>query len=273
MAAAFSMRDVVRLAGLSRNIVLRIAKAEVISPERIAGREYRFGFQDLIVLRTARSLYACNIPPRRVLAALRRLRAVLPSAMPMSGLRVSAQGADVVVHEGSARWQADSGQLLLDFDAGSESEETVICERLDVADSEGARHFERACSLEDEAPDEACNHYRRAIECDAAALNAYINLGCLLHASKRWEEAASVYRAGLEHCADRAVLYFNLAVLDEDRGRIPEALSGYALAIDDDPTNPDAYFNLARLYAALGRTQEAVRAYNDYRRLARTPAS
>jgi len=267
MAAQYSMRDVVRLAGLSRNIVVRLIEADVISSERTSSREYRFGFQALIMLRTARSLYACNVPPRRVLASLRRLRGLLPQAMPLSGLRICAQGSTVVVQEGDDRWQAESGQLLLDFDASSEGESTVIVERLHPARSEAARYFERACGLEDDAPEEARDSYRRAIECDPAALNAYINLGCLLHASKHWEEAEAVYRVGLECCEDRGTLYYNLAVLDEDRGRIPEALSGYASALAEDPLCSDAYFNLARLYSALGRTQEAVRAYNHYRRL------
>lgn len=269
MAAVYSMRDVVRLAGLSRHIVLRMAKAEVISPERTAGREYRFGFQDLIVLRTARSLYACNIPPRRVLSSLRRLRAMLPGTLPISGLRISAYGSDVVVHDGNARWQADSGQLLLDFDARPMGESAVLVERLDTARSEAAHHFERACCLEDEAPEEACTHYRQAIACDPAALNAYINLGCLLHATKRWDEAEHTYRDGLAHCAERGVLYYNLAVLNEDRGRIAEALDDYASALAHDPGLADAHFNLARLYAALGRPQDALRAYNAYRRLER----
>src|SRR5688572_5623920 len=106
--AEYSLRDVVQLAGLSRHIVLRLAKEGVVAPERARGREYRFSFQDLIVLRTARGLYAANIAPRRILRSLRRLRTLLPQSVPMCGLRVSAIGADVVVHDSAHRWEAAS---------------------------------------------------------------------------------------------------------------------------------------------------------------------
>lgn len=268
MAAQYSMRDVVKLAGLSRNIVLRMVRSQVVSPERPDGREYRFGFQDLIVLRAARSLYASNIPPRRVQAALRRLRAVLPGTLPISGLRICAQGAEVVVHEGNVRWQADSGQCLLDFDARPTGDAAEIVEHPSGGQSEAARHFERACRLEDDDPDAACECYRRAIECDRGAVNAYLNLGCLLHTRKRWGEAEAVYRNGLEHCTERGTLYFNLAILAEDCGQIAQALDHYREALVLDPHFADAHHNLARLYAALGRTQEALRAYHAYRRSA-----
>src|SRR5690606_25420701 len=87
--AEFSLREVVQLAGLSRHIVRRLAQEGVVAPERGRNREYRFSFQDLIVLRTARSLYAANIAPRRILRSLRRLRTLLPESVPMCGLRVS----------------------------------------------------------------------------------------------------------------------------------------------------------------------------------------
>lgn len=272
MSSDYSMRDVVRLSGLGRGIVLRLAKAGIVAPERSEGREYRFGFRDLIVLRTARSLYAANVPPRRVTAALRRLRAELPGTLPISGLRVSARGCEVVVREGAALRHVDSGQLLLDFDARpAVTGETVFVERPVAAASEAARHFELGCRLEDEDPDEAARRYRLAIECDAGALNAYVNLGCLLHANHAWDEAESVYRQGLDACAAPAVLHYNLAILQEDRGSIADALASYEAALREDPALADAHFNVARLYAALGRRQEALRAYNAYRRLGREP--
>src|SRR5688572_11187988 len=95
--AEYSLREVVQLAGLSRHIVRRLTQEAVVSPQR-RGREYRFSFQDVIVLRAARGLYAANLAPRRILRSLKRLRSLLPDSMPLCGLRVSALGADVVVH-------------------------------------------------------------------------------------------------------------------------------------------------------------------------------
>ncbi|MCC6533427.1 MAG: tetratricopeptide repeat protein [Burkholderiales bacterium] len=265
----YSLREVIQLAGLSRNIILRLVKDRIVTPARARGREYRFAFQDLIVLRAARALYASNISPRRIALSLRRLRATLPASIPLSGLRVSALGADVVVHDGGSAWQADTGQLLLDFDIRADGAAAVLLERPTVAPSEAGRYFERACRIEDEAPDDACAHYRRAIECDPGYLNAYLNLGCLLHERKRMVEAEQVYRDALATCADQGVLWYNLGVLHEDLGRIDAAVQSYRAALGHDPELADAHFNVARLYAALGRAQDALRAYNEYRRLQR----
>lgn len=267
--AEYSLREVVSLAGLSRNIVLRFVKDEIVAPARSNSREYRFSFQDLIVLRAARTLYAANIAPRRVLASLRLLRARLPAPIPISGLRISAMGCEVVVHESGSRWHADSGQLLLDFDAKPECGQAVLIERADTASTEAGRQFELACSLEDESPDAACEHYRRAIGACPQMVNAYVNLGCLLHALKRLDEAEAVYQGGVNACEDKAVLWYNLGVLEEDRASIAGALHAYRSAIALDDEMSDAYFNIARLYAALGRSQDALQAYNAYRRLRR----
>jgi tetratricopeptide (TPR) repeat protein len=267
--AEYSLREVVQLAGLSRHIVRRLVQEGVVAPERARNREYRFSFQDLIVLRTARSLYAANIAPRRILRSLRRLRTLLPETVPMCGLRVSALGADVVVHESDRKWEANSGQLLLDFDVRTDTGTPRLIERPSARPSDAETHFETACALEDDDPQQACAHYRHAIEADPAHLSAYMNLGCLLHDLKRMDEAERVYEQALARCEDKSVLWFNLGVLREDQGRIAEAVEAYRNALRDDPDFADAHYNVARLYAALGRSQDAVRAFNDYRRLQR----
>ena len=39
----------------------------------------------------------------------------------MSGLRITAVGSDIAVRDRSSQWEAESGQLLMDFDVGLES--------------------------------------------------------------------------------------------------------------------------------------------------------
>src|SRR5215218_7203257 len=87
--------------------------AGFVSPARGKRREYRFNFQDLVVLRTARALSDAKLPNTRILRSLRRLRAQLPETMPMSGLRVEAIGDSVVVIDGKTQWQPDNGQYVL----------------------------------------------------------------------------------------------------------------------------------------------------------------
>src|SRR4029434_8192863 len=89
----------------------------------------RFTFQDLMLLRTAHALQAQRIPPRRILRSLSRLKASLPAELPLTGLRITALGADVAVRARSGRLQADSGQLLLDFEVATVAGSVTLLER------------------------------------------------------------------------------------------------------------------------------------------------
>src|SRR5919204_18175 len=58
-----------------------------------------------------------EVPARRIARSMRELRRQLPASMPLSGLSIAAEADRVVVRQGSRRWQADSGQYLLAFEA------------------------------------------------------------------------------------------------------------------------------------------------------------
>ena len=102
--------------GISRSAISSLMAAGFVSPGRGRRREYRFTFQDVVMLRTAHSLREAKIPGRKILRSLRRLRDTLPSELPLSGLRITAAGNELAVRTGDAQWQVDSGQLLLDFE-------------------------------------------------------------------------------------------------------------------------------------------------------------
>jgi tetratricopeptide (TPR) repeat protein len=262
----YSLRDVERLLGLSRSIVSGLIEAGFVAPTRGPRREYRFTFQDLVVLRAAQGLSAAKIPPARILRSLRRLRAKLPEAVPLAGLRIAAVGDAVVVNEGPAQWQPDDGQYVLQFHVGAPGGELSFLEQA-PADAGDDDAFERGLALETTDPDAACEAYRRALEAEPAHRDAYVNLGRLLHERGRLDAAENVYRDGLRHCGADAMLCFNLAVLQEDRDRPREAIASYRAAIAAMPDFADAHFNLARLCERQGLAQEAVRHLSAFRKL------
>jgi hypothetical protein len=49
--------------------------------------------------------------------------------MPLSGLSISAVADRVVVREGGGRWQAESGQYLLEFDGDPANGSLSVIER------------------------------------------------------------------------------------------------------------------------------------------------
>ena len=112
----YGVRDVEKLLRLPRSAIHGLIKAGFVSPRRGPRKAYLFSFQDLIVLRTAQTLAAANVPAKRIAKSLKELRRQIPDTMPLSGLAISAVGDRVVVKEGANRYHVESGQYVLSFD-------------------------------------------------------------------------------------------------------------------------------------------------------------
>jgi tetratricopeptide (TPR) repeat protein len=267
----YSMRDVERLLQLPRSTLQGLVRLGFVQPVRGARRQYLFSFQDLIILRAARSLMQANIPQRRIRRSLGQLRERLPAAVPLCGLAISAVGDRVVVREGSHRWQADDGQYLLGFEVSVQNGMLRMIEQRQVtpsareADAEDG--FEEAMRLESTDPPAALAAYARVAAADPHNTAAWINWGRLLHEGGDPRGAETVYRRALEHGGADALLLFNLGVALEDQGRKEDALQTYHAAITEDPDLADCHYNLARLYESAGKTQHAIRHLGQYRRL------
>jgi tetratricopeptide (TPR) repeat protein len=264
----YGVRTVEKLLQLPRSTIRGLIEAGFVAPERGPRGALLFSFQDLIALRAAWSLSRAGLPHRRIVRSLKQLRGQLPDSMPLSGLRIGAVGDRVVVHEGDARWQADSGQYLLALDVETADGVLSLVDRRERAKADAEEWFSQGAALEETDPEAAQRAYEAALGADPAHCGAATNLGRLLHASGRLEAAERVYLEGLSACGSDAVLRYNLGVLLEDTGRIDEAVRAYEHALSDDAGLADCHYNLARLYQAQGRAREAIRHLARYRRLA-----
>jgi tetratricopeptide (TPR) repeat protein len=270
---SYSVRDVERLLRLSPDTTRNLIKAGFVKPDRGARREYRFSFQDLIVLRTARALLDANIPPQRIRRALERLRRELPQSVPLSGLSISAVGDHVVVRDGEGQRQVDSGQYLLGLDVSLENGVLHVVEQRPPRAEPPQQApiprdwFAQALALEDIDPDGALAAYRQAVEEDPHNAAAWTNWGRLLHEQGRTQQAAEVYARALAQAGPDPLLLFNHGVLLEDLGNPAAALEAYQTALAEDPDLADCHYNLARLYESLGKPQHAIRHLGQYRRL------
>ncbi|HEY8553720.1 MAG TPA: tetratricopeptide repeat protein, partial [Burkholderiales bacterium] len=266
------VRDVERLLRIPRRAIHALVKAGFVKPARGPRNAYRFSFQDLIVLRTAQTLAAANLPAKRIARSLRALRRQIPESMPLSGLAISALGDRIVVKEGGHRWHAESGQYLLAFDGDPDAGAMRVIERRAPVHAESADDwFEAGYGLEQEDPEAACEAYARALELDARHAGASANLGRLLHEAGRPADAERVYRDALAAGANDATLWYNLGVLLADMKRPREAVDAYEAALRLDPHMLDAHYNLALVYEALAQHRQALRHMAQYRRLARNP--
>lgn len=271
--SGYSTRDVAKLLGLSPAQVRGYARAGFLTPAKGPRGEFRFSFQDLVLLRAAKGLAAAKIPSRRIRVALRKLKEQLPQGRPLSGLRIAAEGERILVTDGETAWNPESGQLVLDFSvaelaakAGPLARRRAQAARVEeklTADEWYALGFD----LEVTSPEEARDAYRRALELDPSHADAHVNLGRLLHEAGKVADAAAHYRLALDADPDHATAAFDLGIALEDLGRYGEAVSAYRQAIRADPTMADAYYNLARLYEKLGKKAAALRYLSKYRRL------
>ena len=295
-AAQFSIRDAARILQTTEARVRAWARAGGVVPEPGPGGEPEFTFQQLLLLRTTRGLYEAGVPPgqvRRVWASLRRQ---LTDDLPLTSIRILADGRRAVAWDGTAPWQPDSGQFVLDFSAGEIAEAAGVKEEAKIATLAmvGASEEERtggdaaagaaegepepasltaeqwfhiACELDGFSPLEAQHAYLQALRADPEYADAHVNLGRLLHEAGELGRAEAYYRKAAEYAPDDPTIYYNLAVLLEDRGRPDEAILAYKRAIDVDAEAADAHYNLGLLLDSLGRRSEAMRHLMTARRL------
>ncbi|MGZ5187111.1 MAG: tetratricopeptide repeat protein [Caldimonas sp.] len=270
----YTIRAIQETLGLSRGVISGLVAARFVTPTRGPRNEYRFTFQDVVLLRTAVELQAARIPPRKILSALRRLKATLPDELPLTGLRITAVGNDVTVRDGRSQWQAESGQLVMDFELAPTKGTVAFLQRAPAAaapapgdDVDAA--FSRGEALEATNRRAAEAAYRRVLSLDPDHADAYLNLGALLCESRRCGEAVALYDEALRRRPDEALLHFNRAVALEDLGRPGEALASYNASLQLDPDLADAHYNAARLHEQLGDAKKALRHLSAYRRLER----
>jgi DNA-binding transcriptional MerR regulator len=273
---SYSVRDIERVLHLPRSTIRSLIDVGFVTPTRGPRREYRFSFQDLIVLRAARALIQAKVSRRRIRRSLEDLRKHLPETMPLSGLSICAVGDRVVVRDGNSQYQVDSGQYVLGLDVSVEDGVLRVVEReFGPQPDEAAAPprsaldwFDDALDFEENGDsDAAIDAYRQTVALDAQNVAAWINWGRLLHDRGNKREAEAVYLRAVEQCGPDSVLMFNLGVLLEDLGRTQAALEAYQAAVGEDPALADGHYNLARLYESLGQPQHAIRHLGQYRRL------
>ena len=272
----YTTRDAAELLRLSQAQVRSFARAGLLTPSRGPRGEYRFSFQDILLLRAAKELLAAHIDARKVRRALTRLREQLPKGRPLSAVRIAADGDRVVVREAGASWNPESGQLVFDFAVSDVADglvpmaHRVAAEAREKADSlEADDWYHLGLELEPVSLTEAENAYKRAIGMQPTHAEAHINLGRLLQERGSVAAAESHYREAIVAAPENATGMFNLGTVLEDQGRTEDAIAAYQATIRLDPAFTDAHFNLARLYEQTGELEAAIRHLRSFKALSK----
>jgi tetratricopeptide (TPR) repeat protein len=238
-----------------------------------------YGFRELVALRSLERLRRARVAPaqiRRVLAALAEKLSHIQD--PLTQLRLYADGKRVRVEVDGRAMEAESGQLLLDFDpvelnrllefrvrdTGQEDREKK---------REAERWFQRGLELEQTggAVEEVIEAYEKSLELDPTSAGALVNLGTIHFNARDWKKAERYYLKALEADPEYALAHFDLANLYDERGERKKALEHYSAALRISPHYADAHDNLALLYQGSNQTMKAVHHWAAYLKL--DPAS
>ena len=239
----YGVSDVQRMLKLSRSTIRGLISRGFVAPARGPRREYRFSFQDLLILRTARALVKAKVPPRRIGRSLTALRRQLPKSVPLSGLTICAVGSDVVVRKGGNRWQAESGQYLLELDVSVAGESLQIVEIGDRAASDRA--------VSDRAVSEGTPGGGEGIPSGEGTPGGNGRL-----AGSRPEKKTA------RNPLLQAQAWFDLALTAEERDPA-QATDAYERCRQLDPRHVGARVNLGRLHHEAGRLKQAERLYRE----------
>jgi tetratricopeptide (TPR) repeat protein len=253
-----SVRRLQSLLGVSRRVLSGLISAGFVTPSRGPRNELRFTFQDVVVLRTAFQLQSAKISSRKILDALSRLKAELPDELPLSGIRVTSVGNTIAVKTGPSQWDANTGQLLLDFEVAELKGDVVFLDtrpqQKDAAD-QADEWYALAEQLTDTDVKGAEHAYRMAIE---------VSMGPFYAA---YVDALAIFEQALAHFPEDEVLHFNRAVALENLGRLDDAELSYARCLELNPSYANAHHNLGLLRGKRGDKQGLVRHLSAYRRL------
>lgn len=264
MTGAYSPSDLQRILHMNEAELRRCLRSALL-PVSTSTQRQSYSFQQLVVLRTAKGLSEAGVPVRRIRKVLESLQRQLGESRAMSSLQVYASGRAVIVWDGTHRWQPDSGQFLLNFEARPAASPRRLPPRRPSAHKSRRESailwWRRGVELEHQAPEAACRAYEEAIRLDPSLAEAHVNVGRLYHEAGKLTEAEASYRRAIHHCPELAVACYNLGVVLEDQGRDTDAISAYRQTLQLDSNFRAAHCSLAELYERLGRARDALRHY------------
>ncbi len=267
----FGRAEVAKLFSLPEGRLRYWDRSGFLKPSGKVGRRRFYTFSDLIGIRAAKELLARGAPLVSVRRSVENLRRTLPHVTrPLNELRVTAEGAAIVVRENERVFEAETGQLHLDFEVRTLRDDVVRILRPGSVDPERRRlayqSYLEGCRLDEDETTfdraEAC--YKKAIELDPTLANALTNWGNLRFRRGDVEHAEELYRRALAVDGQQPEAFYNLGFLSFERGEMHEAALLFAAAVEHDAGFADAHFNLAMALEELARRADARRHWEAY---------
>jgi DNA-binding transcriptional MerR regulator len=265
----YSTREVADLLNVRPDHIRHYVRRGLLLPLRNGRGHYRFSFQDVVFLRTAKALRDASVGVRRSYRALTKLKGDLAQFKSLSSVRIYADGHVVVVRDDDKAWEVESGQLTMDFSVPDLAENVAHLARstagggkpLEELDSD--EWYNLGLDLEEVDPKQAPNAYREAVRLDAQNADAHVNLGRLYQLDGDVRGAKRHYELALAIAPTHELANYNLGTVFDELEDLDKAVSYYKRA----PDIPDAHFNLSRLHELEGDEFNARRHLRMYENL------
>ena len=257
------------LIGMKPEQVRHYVRRELLDPDRSDRGEYRFDFQDVVLLRTAKGLLDADVSARKAYKILLKLKRELSHVDSLASVRIFADGSNVVVRDDNQLWDAESGQAQLDFSvaelvdnvASLANRNLIIAKEGDDLDSD--EWYNLGLDLEEVDPARAPEAYKRAIALNPGNADAHVNLGRLMQLKGDLKLAKRHYEDALDAVPNHQLAFYNLGTLFDELDEVDQAAEYYRRA----PSVPDAHYNLARISELKGDELAAQRHLKRYRAL------
>lgn len=264
-----STKEVAELIGLNTDQVRHYVRRKLVQPGRGERGEYRFSFQDVVLLKTAKGLMEASVSTRKAYRALVKLKKELEQVKSLSSVRIYADGTNVVVRDDTHVWEVETGQAMLDFavqelaDNVAEIAETHVREAETAEDLDTDEWYNLGLDLEEVEPGKAPDAYKQAIRLDPKNADAHVNLGRLYQLNGDLKHAKRHYELALTARPGHQLAFYNLGTVFDELDETVKAADFYQRA----PSIPDAHYNLARIRELQGDEVSALRHMRHYRDL------
>ncbi|MGH7863811.1 MAG: tetratricopeptide repeat protein [Candidatus Binataceae bacterium] len=261
----FTTRAAARILAVPPERIRYWIRRRLISPAMKRGRNFRFAFNDLLVMRLAKDL----LPKRHHIDPVRRCIAraqeIAAPDRPVSSLRLSNLDGRIVIRDGRAAFEVDTGQMLIDFEP--ERPPAAVDDRFGPA--RARERFDEARRIAEEDPLKALSVYSALIGREPQNFEGHLRLAALLDSEGDLSGSLRHLLGAAAIAPANADVHFKLGLLYRQRSEPDHAIRSFHRAIECDPTHVEAHRNLADLYNDAGRKRDAQKHLTAIHRLIR----
>ncbi len=259
----FSTRAAARILAVPPERIRYWVKRRFIFPALVRGRRFRFAFNDLLVMRLAKEL----IPTRRHLKPVQRcferVRNLIGPSRPVSSLKLENLDGRIVVRDGVACFEAESGQLVFDFE--QRGKPGTLEERFGVA--RARERFQEARLLAEKDPLRALTVYSDLVNREPVNFDTHMRVAALLERDGDLKGALRHYLGATASVPANAEVHLRIGLLYRKEAELDNAIGSLNRALECDPTMLEAHRNLAELFDQTGRKRDAIKHLSAIHRL------